>query len=81
MNRTFYSTPPIPAMSLSRFFQKFHGSEKVPLDLNWVQECLLRKQEPIVEFERIPLSIDPKRQIVCKPYPVYKKLALPKWKR
>ena len=67
--------PPIPAMSLSRFFKKFYGSEKVPLDLNWVQACLLRKQEPFVDVPNIA-----QKQILCKPYP-YKKLALPKWKR
>ncbi len=73
-----YMKPPKKAECLSTLFESIYGPEKPTLDMDWVKECLLKKQvpEPIVDTRK-----EYKVHSVCKPYPTYLKNKFPVWKR
>ena len=76
-----YMKPPKKAECLSTLFESVYGPEKPILDMDWVKECLLKKQvpEPIVNTHT--RSVIVQKVSVCKPYPTYLKNKLPVWKR
>lgn len=72
-----YLKPPKKGNCLSKLFESIYGPDKPKLDIDWVKECLLKKQVPEPIF--VPDTLTMKQ--VCKPYPTYRKNKLPIWKR